>query len=171
MSWVLVKLYFYHALVVAAVVAPARRATSHTAITSECRKIQRRKLKGHMPMVHIIIPVEVAQYHPPAVGAEAIHRTINHAGVGGRGSPSFVTRFFNKYNQVYDILSQVNEGSMSSSSSASTSLQRKSSNSSNSISNQPSSTSQPFPSPPSCSSDTQTQLVTMSYIDDGNTVV
>ena len=73
-------------------------------------------------------------------------------------APSFVTRFFNIYNQVYDILSQVNEASMSSSSSAATSLQRKSSNSSNSSSNQPSSTSQPLPSPSSCSSDTQAQF-------------
>ena len=82
----------------------------------------------------------------------------HHAGGGGGGAPSFVTRFFNIYNQVYDILSQANEASMSSSTPASTSLQRKSSNSSNSSSNQPSSTSQTLPSPSSSASDTQTQF-------------
>ncbi len=69
----------------------------------------------------------------------------HHAGRGGV-APSFVTRFFNMYNQVYDILSQVNESSIiSSPSSASTPLQRKSSNSSSSSSsNQRLSTYQPF---------------------------
>jgi hypothetical protein len=71
-----------------------------------------------------------------------------HAGGKGGAAPSFVTRFFNMYNQVYDILSQVNEGSISSSSptSASTTLQRKSSSSSSSgsNSNQPLTTHQPL---------------------------
>lgn len=70
---------------------------------------------------------------------------------GGTGeAPPFVTRFFNMYNQVYDILSQINEGSISPSSSSSSSrlpLQRKSS--SNNNSNQPMSTFRPLLSPSS----------------------
>jgi hypothetical protein len=88
-----------------------------------------------------------------SVGGRGGDSSNHHHAGGGGGAPSFVTRFFNIYNQVYDILSQVNEGSNSLSSSPLTQLQRKSSNSSNSSSNQPSTTSQQPPS-----SDTQTQF-------------
>lgn len=76
------------------------------------------------------------------------------------GVPSFVTAFFNMYNQVYDILSEVNHSSASSSSSSSTMLQRKSSNGSHNTSsgiNPPSSTFQPSSS-----------SISPSQIDSGN---
>jgi hypothetical protein len=76
---------------------------------------------------------------------------ISNAGGGGGGiAPSFVTQFFNVYNQVYDILSQVNNTNTSSTSSSTLSLQRKSSAGS-SCSNPHSSTSQSIALPSSTS--------------------
>ena len=103
-------------------------------------------------------------------GDSSNNNNIHNAGGGGGGiAPSFVTQFFNIYNQVYDILSQVNESNTSSTSSSTLSLQRKSSTGSSSCSNPHSSTFQSTALPSSTSYSDLLQTTIDNGMDDALT--